>query len=176
MSQQSKIILYIAASLDGFIAGPKGEIDWLFHDQDYGYTDFLDTVDTILMGRTTYEQVLTFGEFPYSGKQCYVFSTTQSQPTKHVQFYQGDLLTFVRQIKKQSAKHIWLVGGTKLISSFASLQLIDQYIISIHPVILGAGITLFPPNLPQVDLLLMNCQMFSSGLVQLNYSVLARPL
>jgi len=69
-----RIILFIAASLDGHIARPSSEVDWLFTDQDYGYTEFLASVDTVLMGRKTYEQVLTFGEFPYQEKQSYVFS------------------------------------------------------------------------------------------------------
>jgi len=72
-----KLILFIATSLDGYIAGPNGEIDWLFTDQEYGYSEFYATIDTVVMGRKTYDLSLSFGEYPYPGTQAFVFSRTR---------------------------------------------------------------------------------------------------
>lgn len=82
-----KLILYIASSLDGYIARNSGGVDWLFVDQDYGYTDFIASVDTVLMGQRTYEQVLSFGEYPYQKHQGFVFSKTQKKMITMLNLY-----------------------------------------------------------------------------------------
>ena len=167
----SQLILYIASSLDGYIASTAGEVDWLFTDQDYGYTDFLASIDRLLIGRVTYEQILTFGNYPYSGNQGFVFSRTiQRDRDENVNFVAGDLVSFVKDLKLQNGKDIWLVGGAAIAKTCLENNLVDKFILSIHPIILGEGIALFPPPLPTLSLKLEHCQTFDSGLVQLTYS------
>lgn len=165
-----KVILFIASSLDGYIAKASGEVDWLFTDQDYGYADFLAGVDTILMGRRTYEQVLSFGEFPYKGTQCFVFSRTRGgERDEYVTFISGNIESFVRGLKNGTGKNIWLVGGSEVIQSFMSHDLIDEFIISVHPIVLGDGIPLFRAPLPTRKLSFQKSRAFDTGLVQLTY-------
>lgn len=170
MEGNRNIILYIATSLDGYIARENGDVDWLFTDQDYGYSEFIRTVDTVLMGMKTYEQVLTFEEFPYKDKECFVFtSNPEANHDSNVTFINQDVQAFVERIKKGKGRDIWLVGGSQLIAEFVKLNLIDQYIISIHPVLLGNGIALFRSGFKQIDLVLKNAERFDSGLVQVSY-------
>ena len=167
-----RIILFIAVSLDGYIARTSGEVDWLFTDQDYGYTDFLASVDTVLMGRKTYEQVLACGEFPYQEKQNYVFS---SQPafdaSPHAEAVCTDIKPFVEALRQTDGKHIWLVGGAALIHLFLSHSLVNDIVLSIHPVLLGSGILLFQKGIPEQPLTRVACQSYDSGLVQITYEV-----
>jgi dihydrofolate reductase len=167
-----KIILYIATSLDGYIARENGDIDWLFSDQDYGYTDFLKSVDTLILGNRTYKQALTFGEFPYKDKICYVFSKTIKGKNEYVTFINGDFLNFIEKLRNEEGKDIWLVGGTRTIDIFTKNNLIDEFIISIHPIILGKGIELFKQNNIESKLVLKDSVNFSSGLVQLHYELI----
>lgn len=164
-----KVVLYIAISLDGYIARRSGEIDWLFSDQDYGYTKFLGAVDTIVMGRKTYEQVLRFGEYPYKGLECFVYSRKLVGRNENVSFVSEPPASFITKLKQRPGKDIWLVGGAELASECVKHDLIDEYIISVHPIILGQGIQLFPPPLPELWLELIDAESFSSGLVQLSY-------
>ena len=165
-----KVILFIASSLDGYIARASGDVDWLFTDQDYGYADFFALVDTVLMGRHTYEQVLSFGEYPYIGTQGFVFSKTRgSEYDDNVTFISSALPTFVQELKSSAGKNIWLVGGAELISSFLQHDLIDEFIISVHPIILGDGIPLFRAPLAMRKLNLQRCQTFDTGLIQITY-------
>ncbi len=165
-----KLILFIATSLDGYIAGPSGEIDWLFTDQDYGYTEFLSGVDTVLMGRKTYEVSLSFGEYPYSGKQAFVWSRTRTGQDANVRFCSDDIGRFVSTLKQSHGKSIWLVGGAELVAECVRHDLIDEFAIFMHPIILGNGIPLFPSPLPRETLRLTGVQSFTSGLVRLSYT------
>ncbi len=169
-----KVILFIASSLDGYIARTSGAVDWLFtvdEDQDYGYADFLAGIDTLLMGRRTYEQVLSFGEFPYKGIQCFVFSRTrEGEHDGYVTFILSNIESFVKGLKNCKGKNIWLVGGSEVIQFFMSHDLIDEFIISMHPIILGDGIPLFRAPLPTKKLSFQKCRIFDTGLVQLTYS------
>lgn len=165
-----KVVLFIASSLDGYIARTSGEVDWLFTDQDYGYADFLAGVDTVLLGRRTYEQVLSFGEYPYKGIQGFVFSHTRKEERdENVTFIPDDPAVFVETLKYCTGKTIWLVGGSQVIQSIMSRDLIDEFVISVHPIILGEGIPLFRAPLPVRKLNLKHCRSFDTGLVQLTY-------
>jgi dihydrofolate reductase len=167
-----KVTLYIATSLDGFIAEPDGGVGWLFTEGDYGYTAFFESVGALLMGRRTYEQVLGFGEWPYDEKPTYVF--TRSAPGgdhPHVEFVSGDLGAFAEELRRRTTGDVWLVGGAALVSAFRELGSIDEYILSVHPVLLGDGIPLFERPLPREGLRLREEQAFESGLVQLRYAV-----
>lgn len=166
-----QVILFIATSLDGYIARTDGGIDWLLRDQNYGYPAFYGGVDTVVMGRKTYEQALTFGEFPYSGKECYVFSRRPGRGSDdRVVFLDEDPGELVRRLRSKEGRNIWLVGGSELIREFALKDLIDTYVISVHPIILGAGIPLFRAPLPPQFLVLRDTTTFNSGLVQLTYT------
>ncbi|MCT7951933.1 dihydrofolate reductase family protein [Ancylothrix sp. C2] len=165
-----KIILFIASSLDGYIARNSGEIDWLFTDQDYGYSDFYSSIDTLLMGRKTYEQVLTFGEYPYQGVKTYVFSkNSRFSPTPETEIISENIKIFVSNLKQQNGKNIWLVGGGQLVFELMNEKLIDEVILSIHPIILGEGISLFPAKMTPQFFQLSQCQSYNTGLVQLSY-------
>jgi dihydrofolate reductase len=167
-----EVKLFIATSLDGFIADRDGGVDWLFADGDYGYAAFFDSVETLIMGRRTYEQVLGFGEWPYGEKPTYVF--TRGAPGgdhPHVRFVSGDAGALVEELRGRSSGDMWLVGGAALVSAFRELHLIDEYILSVHPVLLGDGIPLFERPLPRESLRLREELSFESGLVQLRYAV-----
>ena len=165
-----KVVLFIACSLDGYIADTSGGVDWLFTDQDYGYTGFFAGVDTVIMGRRTYEQVLSFGEYPYKGTQGFVFSRTHKEEyNEYVTFISGDIVSFVEGLKKGAGKNIWLVGGSELIHSFMNHDLIDEFVISVHPIVLGDGIPLFRAPLQMRKLSFRHCRAFDTGLVQLTY-------
>ncbi len=165
-----RVKLFIACSFDGFIARNDGSVDWLFTDNDYGYTEFYNSIDALIMGRKTYEQVLSFGEWPYKGKRSYVFTSQKFETElRNVEFVSGDPSGVLRDIFHENAHDIWLVGGAELISAFLSKGLIDEYIVSIHPILLGQGIPLFSAPGPEESLRLIGCKSYPDGLVQLHY-------
>jgi dihydrofolate reductase len=169
-----EVILYIAMSLDGFIATKNGDISWLSMvenpPEDYGYYDFVKSVDTVIMGRKTYEKVLSFGiEFPHKDKKCYVLSKSKLGSDENVEFYQGDLKELIFQIRQKEGKHIYCDGGAEVVSELLKQNLIDRFIISIIPILLGNGIRLFQNGQQSNKLLLIKSQSFSSGLVQVEY-------
>ena len=173
MVSNKKIVLYIATSLDGYIARENGDIDWLSMvespNEDYGYTDFLKSVDTVIMGRRTYDQVLTFGDFPYKDKKCYVISRTARPKDDYVEFWSGDICKLISEIRQKDGSNIWLVGGAQIAGEFLRKNLIDRYIISVLPVLLGKGILLFHSDIPEIRLQLLRNVAYPSGLVQLSY-------
>ncbi|WP_068504192.1 dihydrofolate reductase family protein [Paenibacillus kribbensis] len=149
--KSNEVVLYIAVSLDGYIALPDGSVDWLFDVKgdggDNGYADFYDTVGTVLMGRLTYEEVLKLSDdFPYAGKPCYVLtrSLTEHQQAPHVTFTDEVLTRLVPRLQEQSEGAVWLVGGGQLVQAFMQEGLLDKAIIAIIPKVLGQGIPLFP--------------------------------
>lgn len=158
-----EIVYYVAASLDGFIATPDGGIEWLrpFEGggEDYGYGEFYASVEAVLLGRRTYEQSLRFPEWPYAGKPYWVFSSaTGNIPMKVVQ-----------EMRARGIRRAWLVGGGKLAAAFRAEGLISEHIVSVIPVILGAGIPLFDGAGPFEKLKLTSSQAYASGIVQLRY-------
>lgn len=143
-----KTILYIAASLDGYIAKPDGSVDWLHNVKgdggDNGYGAFYASIGTIVMGRSTYEEVLTLtDEFPYVGKPTYVLSRTRQPPAPHVQFTDEDVATLIPKLQQISEGDVWIVGGGKLVQTILEKRLLDEMEIAIIPKILGNGIPLF---------------------------------
>ncbi|MFP4060164.1 MAG: dihydrofolate reductase family protein [Bacteroidota bacterium] len=167
------VILFIATSLDGYIAGKDGNLDWLFTDGDYGYGNFINSIDTTLMGYNTYNDILSFGEYPYPDKKNYVFSRTHKKEDDHpTEFIYTDIPKFVRELKNKKGKNIWLVGGGQVNTVLWNEGLIDELIISVHPVILGEGVTLFSGKKQVKNLKLNSMQKFDNGLVQLRYTIL----
>lgn len=171
------VTLYIACSLDGFIARTDGRVDWLFHDADYGYTEFLLTIGTIIMGRKTYDQLLTFGEYPYTETEVYVVSRSRAgQNDGRVPFVgPEEMVEKVRALKTGRKSGIWLVGGAQLVQLFLSERLVDEIVLSIHPILLGAGIPLFLEQPGETPLEFIESRHFPSGLVQLWYLVKNTP-
>ena len=168
--EMPKVVLFIATSLDGYIASPDGTVNWLFHDADYGYTEFMASVDAVMMGRKTWEQARTFEDVPFAGKQVIVFSRSQSNANEsRIRYVQGDPETTIPEIKSSVEKDIWLVGGGDLIRQFIYNNLIDEFRIFVHPIILGEGIPLFPRQSRRTDLSFESSQSFPSGLVELRY-------
>lgn len=143
-----KVILYVAASLDGFIADKDGGVGWLDkygkYGQDHcGYTDFYKSIDALVFGKNTYNQVLTFGDWPYPDKMSYIFGDKDMSIDKeNVQLVQDEIPTFLQKIEKQGVERLWLMGGAQLVDSFDKIDCIDEYIIFYMPEKLGAGIML----------------------------------
>jgi dihydrofolate reductase len=165
-----RVQLYIAASLDGFIARPDGDIGWLFMDADYGYTCFYKGVDTVILGRKTYDLCRTFHQWPYLGKEAVVLSRSQAgKHTDHARFVAMPPEELVRKLRLSPGKHLWLVGGGEVTRDFLAADLIDDFILSIHPLVLGSGIPLFLPQPRPTWLKLAHCETFKSGLVQIHY-------
>ena len=173
-----RIRLYIACSLDGFIAREDGSIDWLTKydnnpETDYGYSEFYSSIGTILMGRKTYEQVLSFGNWPYGDKKSYVF-TRQNEPLhreKNVEFVSGNVGKFVRWLKKSTDEDIWLVGGSQLIKTFLEENLVEDLIVTIVPIILGGGIPLFDRIGKEIRLKTGRVERYENGLVGVEYEI-----
>lgn len=170
----TEIIYYVAASLDGNIATPDGGVDWLSRynteGEDYGYSAFFKSVDALIEGSRTYEQALGFSEWPHPGKPCWV-CTRRPLESRHpeVRFTSDAPEELVAELRRRGLRRVWLVGGARLAASFRKKGLIDQYIVSVIPTVLGSGIPLFGSPGPQENLKLVDCKPYSSGLVQLSY-------
>jgi dihydrofolate reductase len=167
-----KIILGLAVSLDGYIEGPNGEIDWCFTDQDYGMAAFFKRIDSVFMGRKSYELVQDMGEAATAGfpkLKEYIFSKTLKQVKGDAVLLDGELRAQVERIRNEPGKDIWLFGGASLISAFLKAGLIDEYWLSVHPVILGGGKSLFCGVTNPVKLELVDTKTYSTGLVSLTY-------
>jgi dihydrofolate reductase len=164
-----KIILNLAVSLDGYIAGPNGEYDWCFTDADYGMTDFLNSIDATIMGGKSYRLLLQYGP-PYPELMNYVFTRTEKNtPYSNVKFVSRDVPSFVRELTQEEGKNIWLFGGAEIIHALLEYDLIDEYMLSIHPVLLGNGLPLFGAIKTRKHFKLMDSISYPSGLVQLKY-------
>jgi dihydrofolate reductase len=143
-----RISYYVATSLDGFIAKPDGCIDWLscvaMTGEDYGYAEFFQSTDGLLMGRTTFEHIQRIGPWPYEDKPCWVWAhrSLESKPVS-VMATTAAPIAIVETAQDQGVDHLWLVGGGKLAAAFQAERLITAYIVSIIPIVLGSGIPLF---------------------------------
>ena len=169
-----KVILYIAASLDGYIARPDGGIDWLenkiykIEGEDFGYSDFIKTIDTTLMGHSTYKVVAGLDmPYTYSGKTNYVFSHSHHPDNQFVHFISSNAAEFVKQLKQQPGQDIWLIGGSMLNTLLLNAGLIDEIILTYVPILIGKGIPLFTPLTSEKMLQLNDSKRFENGFVQL---------
>ncbi|GEO05726.1 hypothetical protein AAE02nite_33900 [Adhaeribacter aerolatus] len=164
-----KIILNLAVSLDSLIEGPNGEFDWCFTDQDYGMTPFLESIDTVIFGRKSYELMLQYEAEPYPGKSKYVFSHQLQTKVLNTQVVAGNVKEVVNQIRRQPGKNIWLFGGAELTRDFLNADLVDELQLSIHPIILGQGKPLFIDIQERKHFRFTDAKTYSSGLVQVFY-------
>lgn len=166
-----KILLNLAVSLDGFVEDANGAFDWCFTDQDYGMTAFLAGVDAILFGRKSYEVMLKLDPNGFSDKARYVFSNSLEAAADGYELVRGDLAEAVQKIRSQAGKDIWLFGGSLLVQSMMRAKLVDEMLISVHPILLGAGKPLFLETNERVPLKFVEAIPYSSGLVQLRYRI-----
>lgn len=175
-----KVILNLAVTLDGFIEGPNGEIDWCIMDDDMNFDAFLSGIDTMFYGRVSYD---AWGNFQpdentspaekkmwqsIHSKNKFVFSR-QNRQDDNATFISSDIAEKVTAIKKQPGKDIWLYGGANLIKTFIHSRLIDLYKVSVHPVVLGSGKPLFEDVKERIGLKLINTNVYRSGVVELTY-------
>lgn len=170
-----KVILFIAMSLDGFIARPNDDLDWLNvvtkAGEDYGYSAFTQTVDTILLGRRTYEKVLSLVEkYPHNNKTTYVITRTTQPNQENIVFYTKSINNLICELKQQTGENIYCDGGAMLSQTLIREKLIDEMIISIIPILLGEGIRLFDNDSNIKHLKLKDTKHFDTGLVQLHYT------
>jgi dihydrofolate reductase len=167
-----KVILGVAVSLDGFIEGPIGEYDWCLTDQDYGFSDFFKRVDTIFVGRKTYEMSLGMeGDDTFPKFREYIFSTTLDKVKDGAILIKGNVKNEVEKIKKAKGKDIWLFGGAGLTTSLMNLGLVDELSLAVHPILLGSGKPLFKNIKDKINLTLLDTKTYSTGLVSLIYSL-----
>jgi dihydrofolate reductase len=169
-----EVILGVAVSLDGYIEGPNGEYDWCFVDQDYGMQAFLQDIDTMFIGRKSYELVQSMpgglsGQWP--ALKPYVFSNTLTAPENSIDLMSGDIGARVKEIKSAPGKGIWLFGGASLTSALMQLGLVDQLWLAVHPVLLGSGTPLFKDLPHRLSLRLLTSKSYSTGLVSLKYRI-----
>lgn len=173
-----KAIVFIAASLDGFIAGPGDNLQFLsaveHPDQDYGYHKLIESIDTVIMGRKTFDAVRSLGHtHPHPEKELYVITQSMRKPESGIHFYSGAINGLVEELKDmEGGKNILIDGGARVINSLLSFRLIDELIISTIPILLGDGIRLFREGRPEQKLELLSSNSFETGLVQNHYKVI----
>ena len=168
-----KVILNISCTLDGYISKPNDDLSFLnrvqMEGEDYGYAEFTSSVDTVIVGRKTYEWVVNQGyEYPHNDKQVYIISRKEKSGSSNTHYYSGDLRELVKKLKEQDGKNIYCDGGASIANTLINLGLIDEMIISVVPVIVGSGTKLFADN-TEYDLELISVDKYKSGLVQLHY-------
>jgi dihydrofolate reductase len=163
----------VAVSLDGFIEGPNGEYDWCMTDQDYGMKDFFKRVDAIFLGRKSYE--LTQGmesDTDWMPKMKeYIFSNTLKEVKGDGSIISGNIKKAVDQIKNEPGKDIWMFGGAALTESLMNEGLIDEFILAVHPILLGSGKLLFHGIKERIHLELINSKQYNTGLMTLHYTL-----
>ncbi len=166
----SRIRLYIAISLDGYIATPDGDVAWLepFHAADYDYDEFLKSIGTLVMGRTTFDQVLGFGAWPYAGKRAIVMTSRPADLLPEgTEVRNADAATVAREARNFGGGDVWLTGGGNVARQFLDAGLIDEIELFVMPVLLGDGVRLFPGAAAQAGLMLEDTQPYDNGVVRL---------
>jgi dihydrofolate reductase len=172
-----KVSVYIAASLDGFIARKNGDIDWLAggeSGEDYGYAEFMSEVDHIVMGRNTFEKVLTFGGWHYEKKVIVLTSRDLALPpelTDKVEALHLPSRGLIHELEGRGSRHIYLDGGVT-IQRFLREGLVDEMTITAIPILIGTGLPLFGALEQDVKLELLKSMSFRNGFVQNRYKVL----
>jgi dihydrofolate reductase len=166
-----RFAVFIAVSLDGYIARPDGSIDWLapFHDEEHGYAAFFAGIDALVIGRGTYDTVLSFPEWPY-GKKRVIVCTTRPLPAAHgEEMWSGPPRELAERLDREGVRRVYLDGGA-LVRGFLREGLVDEWAINVIPLFLGAGRPLFASGLPEIPLRLLEAKSFPSGVVQLRYA------
>jgi dihydrofolate reductase len=176
VKKRPKISIYIATSIDGYIARKDGSLDWLEYgheggDEDYGFKKFFNSVDALILGRNTYEVVSGFEKWPYEGKRVIVLTRTLKEVRQEAELFCGELSELLSKLHSENIKHVWVDGGVTA-SNFLEAGLVDFLTISVIAMVLGSGIPLFSLMNKESKCRLLNTQSYPSGLVQLNYEVI----
>jgi len=163
-------------TLDGYVATKDGDLSFLdamhIEGEDYGYAKFTESIDTVILGRKTYDKVLSFGiPYPHADKKTFVISRSKTGEEGNVRFYSGNVKDLVLELKNQNGKNIYCDGGPELVNTLLQENLIDEIILSVIPVLLGEGIPLFNEGFSTQNLTLLNSKSYSSGLVQMHYEL-----
>jgi dihydrofolate reductase len=171
-----KIIVNIATSADGFIARPDGDLDWLTSRRApkgfYGLPTFARSVDAKILGRKTFDLSVKMGATFSKDEMHYVFShRPPASVPAGVQFVTQSIIAFVERVRKEAGKNIWMMGGGEIIGAFLDKGAIDEFIVTVIPIFIGAGIPLIAPRRRGVPLRLLSARPFSDGVVQLHYEV-----
>ena len=167
-----RIRYQVAASLDGYIAGPNGEADWIIMDPDTDFAALFAQFDTFIMGRRTFEITQQPGTPPMTGMKVLVFSRTlQQRDHPDVTIVADNVKDTLLALRQEPGKDIWLFGGGSLFRSLLEMQLVDTVEIAVIPVLLGGGIQLLPPPAPQTKLNLTGHRVFKTGIVLLEYTI-----
>ncbi len=165
-----EVSYFVACSLDGFIARMDESFDWLFTDDDYGFAEFYRSVDCVVMGRKTFDVSLNLVEYPYPGKRAYVFSRHQTDsPIAEAEFVSEDPARFVKKLKLQPGGRIWVVGGGEIAAALLQAGLIDEMVLTIHPITLGQGVLLFERHGVETRWSVYSTRSYQNGLVQITY-------
>jgi dihydrofolate reductase len=172
--QRPKISVYIALSIDSYIARKDGSLDWLDRvggfNEDYGFQQMLTGIDALIIGRKTYEVASTVPD-PYPGKRVVVLSNSLSSVKAGMELYKGNLAELVEKLYREGIKHIWVDGGST-ISQFLDLQLVDEMTLSVIPIVLGSGLPLFHTIGKEIPCRLISSQSYRSGLIQQHYEII----
>lgn len=166
--------VYIAASLDGYIAAPDGSIAWLkpFDDLDYGFDAFIASIGTLVMGRTTYDHLHAMGHWPHGNTRTIVVTSRGMETAPdNVESWLGDLGELVDELRATSKGDVWVAGGAKAIRAFLDLGVIDHFDLFVMPVMLGDGKTLFERSEYSSRLTLLGARTYPNGVVRLSYVV-----
>lgn len=167
-----KLVHSVAMSLDGYIAGPGGEFDWIAPDPSFNFAEHHRRFDTLLMGRRTYEVMLSAGQTPKSMGMMAVVVSTTLDPGKHrdVRIVRERVAEAVTELKEESGKDIWLFGGSKLFRSMMDAGLVDVAELAVQPILLGGGLRVIPDG-RRWPLRLESCEPYPNGMLLLKYSV-----
>jgi dihydrofolate reductase len=168
--------LFIASSLDGYIAKPNDDLSFLNgvekEGEDYGYAEFTSNIDTIIIGRKTYDYVekhIGSSHYENGDGQVYVMTRSDRPAAGKIKFHSGDLSELVSELKSKKGKDIYCDGGSEVINALLKNDLVDEMIISVIPILLGEGTRLFQDGRPEQSLQLLGVKSFDTGLVQLHY-------
>lgn len=171
-----KVVVYIAASVDGYIAGEGDDLGFLEmatkEGEDYGYADFMKTVDTVILGRRTFDWLMRMNVFAYPGKEVFVVTNQNLESIEGMQYFCGEPQKLIAQLQEKPGRNIFCDGGASLIHSLLCENLVDELTISYLPVLLGKGIPLFSSGREKTLLQFVSAKTFDTGLLQIHYKVL----
>jgi dihydrofolate reductase len=171
-----KLMVYIAASVDGFIAKPNDDLSFLSivqqEGEDYGYGEFMKTVDTVIMGRKTFDWVYKeISGLPHPDKETYVITKTRKPDIGKTIFYNDNLKELVLRLKRQKGSNIFCDGGAEIVNALLKENLVDEIIVSIIPILVGTGTRLFMEARNEKKLNLVSAKSYESGLIQIHYKL-----
>lgn len=171
-----KIILYISTSIDGYIADKNGSVNWLndieIKEEDQSYEDFYKNIDTVVLGRKTYNQIineLAPNNYPYEDSISYIMTNKTEANTPNKIFTNENIIDLIKRLKKGRGKDIWIVGGSSTIMPLIEKNMIDEYQLAIIPILLGDGISLFQKISSKINLKTQNSYM-KNGIIFTTYT------